>query len=93
MVNPDDQETFLSRLEVRLTEMRQLIDDILNWSEMMESTLEFGTNVKIDMEKLVVGGHSFGGMTALYTGYRDERAKAVFGFDAWIWPVLPKVMD
>lgn len=93
MLNPDDQETFLSRLEVRLTEVKQLIDDIENQSEMLEQTLQFGSNAKIDMDKLIVGGHSFGGMTGLYSGYREERVKAVFGFDAWIWPVVPKVMD
>ena len=59
---------------------------------MISDTLKFSSNVKFDIEKLIVGGHSFGGMTALYTAFRDDRVKGVFGFDAWVWTVLPKIM-
>lgn len=46
----------------------------------------------MDLDKLTVGGHSFGGMSSVYTAFREERVKAVFGFDAWIWSVLSKTL-
>lgn len=46
----------------------------------------------MDTSKLTVGGHSFGGMSAVYTAFREPRIKAVFGFDAWVWAVLTKVL-
>lgn len=39
----------------------------------------------MDLNKLVVGGHSFGGMTALSVAEQDSRVKAVFTFDPWVW--------
>ena len=46
----------------------------------------------MDLDKLIAGGHSFGGMSAAYTAFREERVKAVFGFDAWLWAVLSKTL-
>ena len=60
---------------------------------MVGETLGFSPNVQIEMDKLIIGGHSFGGMTAIYSAFRDERIKACFGFDAWLWAVLSKVYD
>jgi hypothetical protein len=37
------------------------------------------------MQKLIVGGHSFGGLTAISVAEKDNRVKAVFTFDPWIW--------
>lgn len=45
----------------------------------------------MNLNKLIVGGHSFGGMSAVYSAFREPRVKAVFGFDAWVWAVLSKV--
>ena len=39
----------------------------------------------MDTGRLVVGGHSFGGLTALSVADRDPRVKAVFTFDPWVW--------
>ena len=38
-----------------------------------------------------MGGHSFGGMTALSVAESDERVKAVFTFDPWVWAKLDDV--
>ena len=37
------------------------------------------------MEKLVMGGHSMGGITAIITSEADSRIKAVFTYDPWLW--------
>jgi len=42
-------------------------------------------NAQIDTSKLVVGGHSFGGMTAIEVGKYDQRVKAVVTLDPWVY--------
>lgn len=46
-------------------------------------------DVVIDPRELIIGGHSFGGMTALYTSTRLEKdqLKAVWVFDPWMYPL------
>jgi cephalosporin-C deacetylase-like acetyl esterase len=34
-----------------------------------------------------MGGHSFGGMTAIAVSNKDDRVKATFGMDPWVWVV------
>lgn len=92
LINPDDWNHWISRLEVRLVETIGLIDDIQNQEELLQKTLGFSTNAFMDTSRLTVGGHSFGGMSAVYTAFREPRIKAVFGFDAWVWAVLTKVL-
>jgi len=58
---------------------------------MIEKTLGFHPNARFNLDKLIVGGHSFGGMSSVYSAFREKRVKAVFGFDAWVWAVLSKV--
>jgi pimeloyl-ACP methyl ester carboxylesterase len=50
--------------------------------------LGFDESVTIDLDRLIVGGHSFGGMTAIATAHEDPRVKAIFGFDPWLWVVV-----
>lgn len=40
----------------------------------------------IESDKLILGGHSFGGVTAISVAEKDSRVKAVFSFDPWTWP-------
>jgi len=45
---------------------------------------------KVDSTQLILGGHSFGGATVLYTSTRlaKEQLKAVWTFDPWMFPHL-----
>lgn len=40
-----------------------------------------------------MGGHSFGGMTAIAVSEKDDRVKATFGFDAWTWCVNSRIEE
>lgn len=59
---------------------------------MLHTILGFSPNATMDLDKLIAGGHSFGGMSAAYTAFREERVKALFGFDMWLWAVLSKTL-
>jgi len=40
----------------------------------------------IDENRIFCAGHSHGGMTALFTGTREPRVKAVISLDPWFFP-------
>ena len=49
----------------------------------------FCPNIQVDMEELVVTGHSFGGITAVTTAStlpERMRPKACVAFDPWFFP-------
>ena len=56
-----------------------------------ELAKKLSDNIKIDHSRLVLGGHSFGGITAIGTAMKDDRVKAVFAFDPWYWSYLDEV--
>lgn len=41
----------------------------------------------VDLSKVVVSGHSFGGATTLLTLARDKRFKAGVALDSWLFPL------
>lgn len=61
-----------------------MIDDLFI-ENFLQTTLGFGPSAQMDLERLIIGGHSFGGMTAIEVAANDERIKAVFSFDPWLW--------
>lgn len=60
------------------------MDDILS-DKFAQETLGFDEAVQIDKENMICGGHSFGGMTGIGVAHEDDRVKAVFAFDPWLW--------
>ena len=44
-------------------------------------------NGKLNLEKIAVGGHSYGGATAIHSAKTDKRIKTCFVLDGWINPV------
>lgn len=64
--------------------MDELIKDISE-PNFLQSELGFGEGAQMDISKLIIGGHSFGGLTALQIAEKDARVRAVFTFDPWIW--------
>ena len=53
--------------------------------DFLKQNCQFDSEVSLDIDKLVLGGHSFGGMTALSVAENDTRVKFVFTLDPWIW--------
>ena len=40
----------------------------------------------MDLGKLIVNGHSFGGGTVIGVAARDKRIKACIALDPWLYP-------
>lgn len=57
---------------MRVNEVRALIDELFNEETreiLLRKKLGFPEGINLDMSKLVVTGHSFGGMTAIETSH------------------------
>ena len=52
---------------------------------MLQTTLDFPPTVKLDFSKLIIGGHSYGGVTAIAVAWRDKRVKACAVLDPWMY--------
>ena len=51
-------------MKVRIKETQAMISDVVKEGYLNQF---FGDNVKMDTNRLVLGGHSFGGITAIAT--------------------------
>ena len=47
--------------------------------------------MKLDLDKFSIGGHSFGGQTAIAVSNKDPRVKATFAMDPWVWAITELV--
>ena len=69
--------------------MQALIDELFDQELLeviMKVKLRFGSGVKLDLTKLIVSGHSFGGMTAIETAMLEpHRVKMCLTMDPWLY--------
>ncbi len=82
----------VAQLNIREKEVKELIDD-LHKPDFLQDALGFSKDVRIDLSRLIVGGHSFGGMTALQVAKSDERVKAVLTLDPWLFARNEEIMN
>ena len=54
-----------SLMKIRENEVTELINELYLNEVLLKEKLGFKEGVKLDLDKLVMGGHSFGGITAL----------------------------
>ena len=84
-------------VNVRKMQMNTRVADIsfiLNQLDKIQSgEIESQINAKIDLERVAVGGHSYGGSTATVASQRDDRIKACFVLDSWISPIPQETID
>ena len=87
--NPDSVLIRSKQIETRHLD----IQFILNQLEKINNG-ELITNIRsqIDMKNIAVGGHSYGGATAILTSHNNILIKACFVLDAWINPLPVSVI-
>ena len=68
------------------------IDFVLNQLEKINSN-QIISNIsnRVDMKHIAVGGHSYGGATAILTSHNKSRIKTCFALDGWINPLPDSV--
>jgi dienelactone hydrolase len=84
-------------LDKRVKELRALIDELCDdekREEIIKKKLRFPDGTTIDMSKLILSGHSFGGMTAIDTSRLEpSRVKACLTFDPWLYCFHKEIND
>ena len=88
--HPDSINIRKMQMETRSYDITFIINQIekVN-SGIIKSTLF----EKLSLERIAVGGHSYGGATATTASYLDNRIKACFNFDGWVSPIPEKVIS
>ena len=81
------------KIEVRTREVRALIDEVCREGVMQKVLGDKNIKPKLDLDKLIVAGHSMGGATALSAGDVDARIKAVLVHDPWGRIIEPKIQN
>ena len=72
---------------IREKECKALVEEICSKTDSFIRKCFTGENsAKIDTSKLVLSGHSFGGITAVSVQRDDPRVKAAIGMDVWFFP-------
>jgi len=81
---PDSVRIRRQQLNTRVADVRYILDQMLSSDDFH--------NV-INVEKVGVLGHSYGGATAIQTAYEDSRFKAVLTLDSWMNPIPELIID
>lgn len=78
-------------LGMRIREITQMINEISTWSGSLSKL--FGNQIELDLSRLTVMGHSYGGCSAYKVASQDERVKHCVLFDPWMTPVEKEALD
>ena len=69
------------------------ISFILNQIQKINSgIIKSQVSSRMDLNKIAVGGHSYGGATAITASYRNKKIKACFNLDGWINPIPKNII-
>jgi len=76
------------QLSTRVADIRFMLDTIENKQSAGEAIWS-----AIDLDRIGIFGHSYGGATGIVAAGQDKRIDAVVALDGWILPILPAVID
>ena len=57
----------------------------MNDKDWLKKVLDFPAGITVDLMKLVVSGHSFGGITAILAAKNDPRIMNCLPMDPWFF--------
>ena len=78
------------QLLAREIDINNVLDEITSGEALKKIEL---SGVKLALNKLVVSGHSFGGITAISAAYADDRVKACVTFDPWLFVYEKNILE
>ena len=88
--HPDSSNVRTMQMNTRVADISFILDQL---DKTQSGKIESQINAKIDLERVAVGGHSYGGSTATVVSQRDNRIKACFSLDSWISPIPQETID
>ena len=66
-----------------MSDILALVQELHDRPDYLQSELKFPESIALDLSKLTMIGHSFGGMTALKVCAVEPRIKACLTMDPW----------
>jgi pimeloyl-ACP methyl ester carboxylesterase len=88
--HPDSANVRTMQMNTRVADISFILDQL---DKIQSGKIESQINAKIDLERIAVGGHSYGGSTATVVSQQDDRIKACFVLDSWISPIPQETID
>jgi len=74
-----------NQVKIRLADISLLLNKLQHWNKDNNHIFKG----KLDLDKIIIAGHSFGGATAVRSLMSNLNVKGVICLDAWIFPILP----
>ena len=87
----EDLQFRREQILIREKETLELINEMFT-PDFLQKALNFPKQVKLNLDKLIAGGHSFGGMTGIAAARSDDRIKAVVTLDPWLFAYHKEVL-
>jgi predicted dienelactone hydrolase len=82
--DPDSVNIRRRQINTRVSDLRFIIDQL---EQIQSGSMRHPLNGYLDLDRIGITGHSFGGSTAALTGNNDKRVKAVSVIDGWMNPL------
>ena len=88
--HPDSVNIRKQQMDTRGLDISFIIDQL---EKLQNGSIKSTLNGKLDLQKIAVAGHSYGGSTATVAAHKDERIKACAVLDSWISPVPEPIIS
>ena len=88
--HPDSVSIRKKQIDTRVQDIQFVTREL---ERIQSGALRHPLNGYLDLNKIGIAGHSFGGSTATLTAFKDDRFKAVVALDSWINPLPQEVLD
>ncbi|MBT3478230.1 MAG: hypothetical protein HOA15_00985 [Candidatus Marinimicrobia bacterium] len=88
--HPDSVIIRRKQINTRAADISFIIDQL---TQIQSGKIKHPLNGYLDLGKIGITGHSFGGGTSILAAYLDNRIKAVSVMDSWMNPVPKKVLQ
>jgi len=88
--DPDSVAIRKQQIETRVADLQFIIDQL---ERIQSGVLRHPLNGYLDLNRIGVTGHSFGGSTVTLAAEYDERIKVVSAIDSWMNPIPKAVID
>ena len=77
-------------MSTRGSDISFIIDQL---EKLQHGSIKSTLNGKLDLQKIAVAGHSYGGSTATVAAHKDDRIKACAVLDSWLSPVPEPIIS
>ena len=88
--HPDSVSIRKRQIDTRVKDIQFVTSEL---ERIQSGALRHTLNGYLDLSKIGIAGHSFGGSTATLAAFQDDRYKAVVALDSWINPLPKEVLN